>query len=230
MELNSKGTLASLLATESSVEASRCRAISSRCAGSEIKVLTIVAWNPIISSGIVENHLSVLHGGSERDHLAALIRNFLADIVSAEIGLLVIDNIVIDEPVSRVVESFSLILAVGADPFQLIVHMLVLSLLPGLASPLQDLNDSGDLDQVGSVHAREVVPNDSTCPRDSVGVDQLIFLASSRSLAGHINGLTDLPTKGQPSGVDGSSFLVVPDADQRAEEENGAEYETDPPS
>lgn len=188
----------------------------------EIEVLAVGAWRAVIPASIAEDSLGVFEGGSEGGNFGALVGDLLADVVASEVDLLIVDGVALDEPVGGVVEPFSLVLAVGGDPLKIVVGDVAVSLLPRFLPPLQNLHYSGDLDEVGPVHAREIVSDDGTSPGHSVGVDQLVFLASRRRLAGHVHGLADLSAQFKPPAVDGCAFLVVPDAYQRAEEEDGS--------
>ena len=188
----------------------------------EIEVLAVGAWRAVIPASIAEDSLGVFEGGSEGGNLAALVGDFLADVVASEVDLLIVDGVALDEPVGGVVEPLALVLAVGGDPVEIVVGDVAVSLLPRFLPPLQNLHYPGDLDEVGSVHAREIVSDDSTSPGLSVGVDQLVLLASGRRLAGHVHSLADLSAQLQAPAVDGCPFLVEPDAYQRAEEEDGS--------
>ncbi len=66
-----------------------------------------------MSSSIVKNSLCILHGRGERYDFTTPISDFLADVVSSQVNLLIVNCIVIDKPISRVVVSLSLILAMG---------------------------------------------------------------------------------------------------------------------
>lgn len=98
--------------------------------------------------GVDEYVLSVFEGGAERDALLAFVGSFFVNVVATKINLRVVSDIIADKPVGRVIESTSLVCAVLAHPFQLLVLDVSVVLATGVPSPFEHLDLPRYFDEV----------------------------------------------------------------------------------
>lgn len=117
----------------------------------EVNKLSAETGHSVSSVGVSQDSLCIVHGRIEGHSSAAFVCHLFTQIVSSQEYLLVVDDVVVDEPIRGVVESLALVLTVCGSPFQFVVLNVVFTLLSSLSSPFQYLNYSSDFDEIWAV-------------------------------------------------------------------------------